>query len=204
MDISPSRNADMRDLGILDLVTPATKQLVYSLDAETYNHCCRLSLLSKGFSDFLQLSSQETRFLVWGAYFHDIGKSFISHSILNKPAALDLEEWQIMKSHPAIDNSSLSFSPELEPIIPIIQYHHERWDGSGYPYGLLKEESPHLARIVQILDVYDALTHRRSYKKTFSTEKAIAIIREETIRGWYQPFLIEQIIEFFCFLQANS
>ncbi|NMF59010.1 HD-GYP domain-containing protein [Pseudanabaena yagii] len=190
------RNGDMKDLGILKIVPTKTRQLIYKLDPETYQHCCRLSLLAKAFSKFLQLSNQETQLLMWGAYFHDIGKVFISPNILHKPTALDLEEWGIMKLHPMIDNTDLHLPEELETIIPIIQCHHERWDGSGYPYGLCKEEIPHLARIVQILDIYEALTHKRSYKPAFSPLVAIAIIQEEARKGWYQPLLIEQIVEF--------
>jgi putative two-component system response regulator len=199
MDKYADRSADMQDLEILDILTPATKQLVWNLDYETYAHCRRLSLQATMAGKFLQLSSQESRLLVLGAYFHDIGKTYISHSILHKPAKLTSEEWEIMKSHPAIDNSVLGFPPELEVIIPMIQYHHERWDGSGYPYGLAKEEIPYLAMIVQLLDIYDALTHKRSYKRAFSREDAISIMQEEATRGWYQPSLIKEIVAFFIF-----
>jgi putative two-component system response regulator len=200
----PDRSADIYSLGILERLSPRTKQLVNNLEGKTYAHCCRLSLLAKGFGAFLQLSNQETRTLVIGAYFHDIGKAYIPDSILNKPESLTQEEWKIIKSHPAIDNTILDFPPELEAIIPVIQYHHEHWDGSGYPSGLVKEEIPYLARVVQMLDIYDALIHRRSYKPVFSSEKAIAIIQEESVKGWYQPLLVEQIVEFIRFSQRYT
>ncbi|CAN1213300.1 HD domain-containing protein [Tumidithrix helvetica PCC 7403] len=196
MDKHSRRSADIKNLGIQNLLTPATHQLVNNLDSETYNHCCRLSLKAKDFGVYLQLSSQEIRFLILGAYFHDIGKALIPKGILNKPTVLTHQEWKIIKSHPEIDNTVLGFPSDLEAIVPIIQCHHEHWDGSGYPHGLTKEKIPYLARVVQILDIYDALTHKRSYKKTFSQEKAIAIIHNETARGWYQPALIVQFTHF--------
>ena len=141
------------------------------------------------------MSERDRELLILGAYLHDIGKYFISTNILDKPTELSPEEWKFIKLHPTIDNTTLQLSQDLEAV-SIIQCHHERWDGSGYPHGLAKEEIPYLARVVQLLDVYDALTHTRSYKKTFSSEKAIAILREETIKGWHQPILVEQFVEF--------
>jgi putative two-component system response regulator len=198
------RCADIQRLGILGLLSPQTKQLMNNLEGKTYAHCCRVSLLAKNFGNFLQLSSQEIRTLIIGAYFHDIGKAYIPDSILNKPKSLTLEEWKIIKSHPLIDNTILDFSPELKVIIPIIQCHHEHWDGSGYPKGLVREEIPYLARVVQMLDIYDALIHRRSYKPVFSSEKAIATIQKESVKGWYQPLLVEQIAEFISFCQQDT
>jgi putative two-component system response regulator len=200
----PDRSTDIYSLGILECLSPQTKQLVNNLEGKTYAHCCRVSLLARSFGNFLQLSSQETRTLVIGAYFHDIGKAYIPESILNKPESLTHEEWKIIKAHPAIDKTILDFSPELGAIMPIIQYHHEHWDGSGYPYGLVREEIPYLARVIQMLDIYDALIHRRSYKPVFSSEKAIAIIQKESVRGWYQPLLVEQIVEFIRFSQRDT
>jgi len=203
MNSQPDRSGDLKSLGILEIISPQAKQLVNSLDSKTYAHCYRLSLLAEGFGSFLQLSSREIRTLVIGAYFHDIGKAYIPDSILNKPESLNYEEWKIIKSHPVIDNTILDLSPELEAIIPIIQCHHEHWDGSGYPYGLVREEIPYLARVVQMLDIYDALIHRRSYKPVFSSAKAIAILQKESIKGWYQPLLVQQFVEFIHFSQRD-
>jgi putative two-component system response regulator len=196
-----SRKTDMQTLEIFDRLEQTTKEIIYNLDPPTYTHCRYLSIFSKHFGDFLQLSDREIEALTLGAYFHDIGKSFVPRSILNKSTSLTPEEWNVIKLHPQIDNSILRFPPDMEDIIPIIQQHHERWDGSGYPHGLLKEETSLLARIVQIVDVYDALTHTRSYKMNFSCQQAIAIILEETAKGWYQPMLIK---DFLAFIDAHE
>jgi putative two-component system response regulator len=191
-----SREYDIQILGLSDLLQPSTKQIIYTLHSPTYLHCKYLSILSRYFGEFLQLSDRDLEILIWGAYLHDIGKHFISSNILDKPSGLSLHEWEFMKLHPTIDNEILLFPKEVEPIIPIIQCHHERWDGSGYPRGLSKKEIPYLARVVQLVDIYDALTHTRSYKRTFSSEKALEIILEETAKGWYESILVEQFIEF--------
>jgi putative two-component system response regulator len=191
-----SRERDMKILGVFDRLVPSTRQLICNLHSPTYLHCKYLSILARHFGDFLQLSERDLELLIFGAYFHDIGKYFISTNILDKPSELSPEEWKFIKLHPTIDNTTLQLPKDLEAIVSIIQCHHERWDGSGYPNGLAKEETPYLARIVQILDIYDALTHARSYKKTFSSDKAIAIILENTTKGWLQPILVEQFVEF--------
>jgi len=191
-----SREHDMKMLGIFDRLEPSTRQLICDLHSPTYLHCKYVAIMARHFGGFLQLSDQDLQILVWGAYLHDIGKHFISVNILDKPTELSSEEWEFIKLHPTIENKPICFSKDMELIMPIIQYHHEHWDGSGYPMGLAKEEIPYLARVVQLVDIYDALTHTRSYKKTFSTEKAIAIILEETAKGWYQLTLVEQFVEF--------
>jgi HD-GYP domain-containing protein (c-di-GMP phosphodiesterase class II) len=191
-----SRKTDMQTLGIFNRLEQSTREIVYKLDALTYSHCRYLSILSKHFGDFLQLSAREIELLTLGAYFHDIGKAFVPLNILNKPTSLNSEEWASMRLHPQIDNSILRFPKDMEDILPIIQQHHERWDGSGYPHGLSKEEIPYLARIVQIVDIYDALTHTRSYKRNFSSQTAIAIILEESAKGWYQLELVELFLAF--------
>jgi putative two-component system response regulator len=79
----------------------------------------------------------------------------------------------------------------LSPVVPIIRHHHERWDGSGYPDGLAGEEIPLLARLLQIGDIYDALTSTRPYKEALSPSRALLVIREETARGWRDPCVVE-------------
>ncbi len=118
---------------------------------------------------------------------HDIGKIKIPDSILNKPGKLTPEEFDIMKKHSeyggeVIDEliESLTEASYLEIARDIALYHHERWDGSGYPKGLKGEEIPLSARIMAVADVFDALVSERVYKKAFSFEKAMEIIREES------------------------
>jgi len=81
-------------------------------------------------------------------------------------------------------------------VLPLIRHHHERWDGSGYPDGLRGEGIPLVARIFQIVDIYDALTSERPYKRAFTVQEAMDILREETAKGWRDPYLVERFFEF--------
>jgi putative two-component system response regulator len=105
------------------------------------------------------------------------------------------DEWEIMKTHAERGERICSSMRSLAPVLPIIRHHHERWDGTGYPDGLRREEIPLLARILQLADIYDALTTHRPYKRTLSSEEALQIIREEAGRGWRDPELVERFAE---------
>jgi HD-GYP domain-containing protein (c-di-GMP phosphodiesterase class II) len=118
---------------------------------------------------------------------HDIGKIRITDAILNKPGKLTPDEFEIMKQHALYGGEmieklleSLTQASYLEVARDIAMYHHEKWDGSGYPYGLKGEEIPLSARIMAVADVFDALISDRVYKKAFSFEKAMSIIQEES------------------------
>jgi len=125
-----------------------------------------------------------------GGYLHDVGKVGIPDSILFKPGKLTAQEWVVMRSHPVRGEEICRHLKSLGPILPIIRHHHERWDGSGYPDGLRGQQIPLLARIVQVADIYDALTNPRPYKQAFSSEEAIGVIEEETARGWRDPEVV--------------
>jgi HD-GYP domain-containing protein (c-di-GMP phosphodiesterase class II) len=112
------------------------------------------------------------------ALLHDLGKIGISEKILNKKAKLDKKEYDEIKKHPQIAADILRPVQFLHGLIPFIFYHHERWDGKGYPSGIKGDEIPIGARIIAIADVYEALTSNRPYRKAYSREKAIQIIRE--------------------------
>jgi HD-GYP domain-containing protein (c-di-GMP phosphodiesterase class II) len=124
---------------------------------------------------------------------HDIGKIAVSDTILNKPGRLTEEEFEIMKSHTIAGKeilesakSAVSESSYLDEAQRLAAYHHEKWNGTGYPYGLAGEEIPLSARIMAVADVFDALVSKRSYKAGFPVEKAFAII-EEGIGTHFDP-----------------
>ena len=100
-----------------------------------------------------------------------------------------------MKSHPERGVRICSNMGSLAPVLPIIRHHHEKWDGSGYPCGLKGEEIPLLARVLQLADIYDALTTSRPYKVAFNPEEALRVIREEVKRGWRDPQLVERFAD---------
>jgi putative two-component system response regulator len=126
-----------------------------------------------------------------GGYLHDVGKVGIPDSILFNPGPLTAAQWVIMRSHTTRGEEICRHLKSLRPVLPIIRNHHERFDGSGYPDGLRGTQIPLLARVLQIADVYDALTSRRSYKPAYSPAKALEIILSETVRGWRDPQIVD-------------
>jgi putative two-component system response regulator len=165
----------------------ALAQAVEQRDANTGNHCERLSFISVALGIALGLDHASLLALHRGGYLHDVGKVGIPDAILFKPDKLTEEEWVTMRSHPARGEDICRHLRALGPVLPIIRHHHERWDGSGYPDGLRGDQIPLLARILQIADIYDALTSARPYKAAFTQMEAIEIMRSETGRGWRDP-----------------
>ncbi len=166
-------------------------QSVEDRDPSLGQHCERLSLMAAAMGVALGLPPQEILNLQRAGYLHDIGKVGIPDDILFKAGPLTPEEWEIMKSHAERGERICSSMRCLAPVLPIIRNHHERWDGSGYPDGLKGEAIPLLARILQLADIYDALTTVRSYKRALSPEEALRVIREEVDKGWRDPRLVE-------------
>lgn len=147
-------------------------------DAGTGGHIQRMSLYSAALSRRIGLDEKMTELILYASPMHDLGKIGIPDRILLKPGKLDAAEWDIMKTHPMIGAEILkgSTSEIIQLGETIAHFHHEKWDGNGYPYGLKGEEIPLICRIVAIADVFDALTSERPYKEAFSVEKAMSII----------------------------
>lgn len=169
---------------------------VESRDPNTGDHCERLVCLSQSFGEFLNLSRADIRTLMWGGYLHDIGKLGIPDSVLLKEGKLTSEEWDIMKQHVLIGERICQPMRTMRGVLPIIRHHHERWDGSGYPDALVREQIPYLAQVFQIIDIYDALTSDRPYKRAFTPAEALEIFAEETTKGWRNPELVQQFTKF--------
>ncbi len=173
--------------GLLVMLAQAVEQR----DNCTGQHCERLASLSVNLGANLGLSRQDLLSLQRGGYLHDVGKIAVPDSVLLKAGPLDDAEWEIMRSHTVIGEKLCKTMKCLQPVLPIIRSHHERWDGSGYPDGLRGNEIPLLARIVQMSDIFDALTSARPYKRAFTSAEALEIMRAETARGWRDPELME-------------
>ena len=169
---------------------------IESRDPNTGDHCERLVKLGKAFGEYLGLTRYQVRDLMWGGYLHDIGKVGISDSVLLKKGKLTPDEWEEMRQHVLIGEQICQPLRSMRGVIPIIRSHHERWDGSGYPDGLKENEIPLLAQIFQLIDIYDALTSERPYKKAFTPTEALSIMMEETEKGWRDKKLMQKFTEF--------
>lgn len=168
----------------------ALAQSVEQRDKYTGAHCERLSAYGVTLGRALGLPRHDLLALYRGGYLHDIGKVGIPDSILFKRGFLTETEWDTMRQHTLRGEEICRPMRTLAPVLPIIRSHHERWDGSGYPDRLRGEEIPLLARILQVADIYDALTTSRPYKPAFSHDHAIEIMLEEARRGWRDPELV--------------
>jgi putative two-component system response regulator len=169
----------------------ALAQAVEQRDRFTAFHCERLAFMSVAMGIVVGLDRVQLLTLYRGGYLHDIGKVGIPDSILFKPGRLDEQEWDVMRTHPTRGVEICRHLRSLAPVVPVIRHHHERWDGSGYPDGLSGEKIPLLARLLQVADIYDALTSPRPYKEGYSSAKALRMIREETARGWRDPWVVD-------------
>jgi len=149
-------------------------------DRETEGHSVRVSRLACMLALEMGLPEQLIKSLERGALLHDIGKIGISDTILHKPDKLTDEEWKIMRVHPDIGARIVEGIPFLKDTVSVIRYHHERWDGSGYPVGLQGKEIPTQARIFAVADVFDALTSKRKYREKSSAEEALKFMEEHS------------------------
>ncbi len=147
-------------------------------DREALGHNRRVAKLCVQIGRELAMTATELRVLARAGLMHDIGKLAIPDEILGKPAALDEAEWTLMKAHPEIGLSILGDSQSRRALLAVL-YHHERLDGSGYPYGLEADSIPIEARIVAVADTYDALTSDRPYRTARSSREARRVLMEE-------------------------
>ena len=169
----------------------ALAQTVEQRDYHTAGHCERLAALSVAMGMAMELPPHHLLALHRGGYLHDIGKIAIPDSILLKSGPLTAAEWVIMRTHAAKGEDICRGIKCLNPVLPIIRSHHERWDGSGYPDGLAGDNIPLLARVLQFADIYDALVAARPYKPAMSSTRALRVMGEETDRGWHDPELMK-------------
>lgn len=162
-------------------------------DPYTEGHCDRLSQSSEALAKRLSLTEEERIALRRGGVIHDIGKVAVPDQILLKPGPLTPEERKIMERHTVVGAGICSPLKSFRSVLPIIRHHHEKMDGSGYPDGLKGDAIPLTARILQTVDIYDALTTDRPYRKALAPERAFAIMREEVKRGWWDGALVDEL-----------
>jgi putative two-component system response regulator len=170
---------------------------VESRDPYTEGHCERLAQNAASLGRHLGLDEASIVALRRGGYLHDLGKIAVPDEILKKGSNLTPEEWAVMKLHPITGENICRPLKSLRLVLPIIRNHHEHSDGSGYPDGLRKAEIPLLPRILQVVDVYDALRTARPYKPALSHEQAALTMRKEAQSGLWDETLVK---EFFSML----
>jgi putative two-component system response regulator len=161
-------------------------------DPYTHGHCERLAEYSVRLGEHLNLSEEELTALRRAGVVHDVGKVSVPDAILLKRGSLTADEWTLVKEHPLVGERICAPLKSFRFVLPIIRHHHEKFDGSGYPDGLRGQDIPGAARVLQVVDVYDALTTDRSYKKALSVGDALQIMRQEVAKGWWDPHIFHQ------------
>lgn len=152
-----------------------------ALDAKhsyTRGHSERVADIASRIAAQMNLSKEEQEWIHIAGHLHDIGKIGIPDHILLKPGKLTTDEYNVIKQHPQIGYEILGKVKLLQPIIEMVRYHHERWDGLGYPLGIAKENIPLGARIIAVADSFDAMSSSRSYRSQLSYERAISEIKQ--------------------------
>ncbi|MGI4756630.1 MAG: HD domain-containing phosphohydrolase [Janthinobacterium lividum] len=147
-------------------------------DQNTHEHLFRVRDYVKDIASVMQLDDLQKKALQTAAFLHDIGKLAVPEYIINKPGKLTAEEFEKMKIHPVVGADILERVRFPYPVVPIVRSHHERWDGKGYPDGLQGEDIPIGARILSVVDCFDALASDRPYRKAMPLEKAMSIVKE--------------------------
>ncbi len=168
------------------------KSLVYAIEAKdvyTRGHSERVSDICMLMANRLALGKEEKNDLHWASILHDVGKIGVPEKILNKVGPLDDKEYEIIKEHPAKGYNILKPIDQLTDVLPSILHHHERYDGRGYPNGLKGEEIPLTARIISVVDTFDAITSRRAYRSARAPEEALKII-EDVAGTQLDPYLV--------------
>jgi putative nucleotidyltransferase with HDIG domain len=174
-------------------IPPSIKALVIATekkDTYTAGHTFRVTMYGLKLAEALQLKPEQLRAIVQGSLLHDVGKISISDTILNKPSKLNLQEREMIELHPINGYEMCKNLGFMREELNIIRSHHEKWDGSGYPDHLNGEEIPLLARIVAVVDVYDALTSERSYRKPWPHDRAMNLLIEEKGRH-FDPVCVD-------------
>lgn len=163
-------------------------------DKETEGHSHRVTDLTLELARACGVHQDQLEFIYQGALLHDIGKMAIPDQILFKKTLLDDEEWEVMRTHPKVAYDMLSSISFLEKALVIPAYHHEWWDGGGYPFGLKGQEIPLAARIFAVVDVWDALLSERPYRKAWDRERVIQYFREQAGKQ-FDPEIVERFLE---------
>ena len=193
--VTKFQNEEIRSQNHLLEVVTSLAGAIDAKDTYTKGHSTSVSRYAVALARAVNLPEKEVEKIKLGGLLHDVGKIGIPETVLKKTAGLTDEEWSIMKQHPTIGaDKVLKPNPLLHDLIPIVKYHHEQWNGKGYPEGLKGEEIPYAARIVAVADTYHALISDRPYRKGMSVEKACEILKMGAGIQW-DADLVRQFIQ---------
>src|SRR5215471_14919585 len=191
---------------VSDIHLATIEALALAIDAKdqtAQSHIRRVQVYAAGLARALGMSDNEIRGVKTAALLHDIGKLAVPEHILSKPGPLTQEEFQKIRIHPQVGAEIISGVPFPYPVAPLILSHHERWDGKGYPTGLKGEEIPIGARILAVVDYFDALMSERPYHKPMSLEAALGLLRQEAGKA-LDPQVVSKFIELLPVLQQEA
>ena len=184
------------NLASIEYVLFSLAKTVEAKDEYTQGHVERVSKLAITLGKKMGLSEEEMEALRYGGILHDIGKIGIPGNILNKPGPLSPEEWEVMKNHPVAGyNICLPLKKNLGYALEVIRHHHEKLDGSGYPDGIKDEEISTAARIMAVVDIYDALVTDRPYRNGMPLEKAAEILKQDADNEKLDPLVVDYLLE---------
>jgi putative nucleotidyltransferase with HDIG domain len=177
----------------VDQIVEAWLHLFQLRDHETEGHSLRVTALAVRMASEFGLSERELVTVRRGSLLHDIGKLAIPEAILYKPAPLTLDEFKTMRKHPTYGFELVRKVDALKDAAEIVRYHHEMWDGSGYPDGLVGDQTPLIARIVALIEVWDALRSDHIYRRAWTYEKARDYILEQSGKA-FDPKIVERFL----------
>lgn len=182
------------DLDSASAIIATLAQMIEARDGYSDGHCHRMANYATGLGRALKVGEADIQILYRGGFLHDIGMLAIPDTVLRRQGPLAPEEYELVKSHTVVGERLISNLRTLTPVRPIIRWHHEHLDGSGYPDGLRDPMIPLLAQIVGVVDVYEAVTTERPYQPLRTKDEAIRILRSEADRGWRRADIVETFI----------
>ena len=189
-----------------DLHLATIEALALAIDAKdqtSQSHIRRVQLYAASVARALGMSDNDVQGVKTAALLHDIGKLAVPEHILSKPGPLTPEEFQKIRAHPKVGADIVSSVPFPYPVAPLILSHHERWDGKGYPTGLKGEDIPLGARILSVVDYFDALMAERPYHKAMSFDAAVGLLRQEAGKG-LDPSVVAKFVQLLPSLQEEA
>jgi cyclic di-GMP phosphodiesterase len=179
------------DLDSASAILTTLATMIEGRDGNAAGHCSRMANSATTLGRALGVSEADQQVLYRGAFLHDVGMLAISDFVLRKPGPLAPEEYELVKSHTILGDELCANLRSLQAVRPIVRWHHERLDGSGYPDGLRGDLIPLSAQIVGIVDVFEALTNERPYQRKRTPDEALETLRQEVGRGWRRADLVD-------------